>query len=92
MEEKISDLSADLQDMNPTDFLQQCQQVYTIVFREVCRHVSMQNPDRGRLLVSLWNYNIQLNEKAAELTTITHQEEMKKYKEEMAAYITRCMM
>ena len=89
MEEKLDDIPIQLQRLNPQDYLHRSEQVYTAVFRELCRQVAIADADRGRLLVSLWNLKAEIFQKAAEITLTSLQHTLQQYKGDVADYVKK---
>ncbi|KAH7825780.1 uncharacterized protein MONOS_7115 [Monocercomonoides exilis] len=71
------------------EYLVESQKIYTTVFKEICRQVSLQHPERGRLMITHWNKYMQLTKKIFEVSVRTSQENAQKYKEEVEAYIRK---
>ena len=89
MEEKIDDIPIALETINPTEYLRQYEGVSSTVFRELCRQVSIQESDRGRLLVSVWNKTAEVTQKVFEVIVTSLQENMQVYKDQVSTYVRK---
>ncbi|KAK2964644.1 hypothetical protein BLNAU_561 [Blattamonas nauphoetae] len=89
LDEKLNSLSFRESELPLADYIDEAQKIFSAAFREIVRQVSIQSPERGQLIVKLWNKDVSFNKQMMQLANDLNEQANVKYRIEMEDYVKK---